>query len=323
MRAPRILIVAGLLLAPIAVAQDYLPMQRGNRWTVADPAHRKDQQTVAIPYAARPSYYWMPGFQGKAGFWTSRIVTTGYTSPTIWNYNAGRSSWYPLFRFNAPAATPWTTFLPDDFCGTTLHLQAENVTLQTPAGLFTGCRQYDFGIVGTMGVRCAKPAWASVVLAPGVGIVQIAGTDGITRQAWDVVANGKTYPTAPVATRTFSGVTLRLSLDAYRFDKSPSAEAKVSLRITNRTTGGLNATGMDVDVIDAAGNTVLTTGLAYNRTRAMLPGETRTLEGALPLRDAQGALLEGPYTMVVHLLGSADHVKVPFYVAPTELLPGN
>lgn len=326
-------VATGAFVADLATGQDYLPLERGNSWTLADPASTRDRQDVAVTYTWRRSYHWMTGFQGKSGFWTYRYQRPGYTSPYLWNFDSGRGTWSTLFRFDNPIGASWTTRLQGDACDLGLHLQATGLTVQTPAGRFTGCRRYDFTVRDTTGT-CPKPAWASVVLAPGVGIVEVSTTDGRTLQAWDLQVGGATYPTPPSETRDFAGVELTLGLDAYRYENVPNtircitfpcpgnevtAEAEVSLGIANNTTGGLNAPGFDVEVREAGGKVVLTAGLAYNRMRSMLPGERRTLKGTLELRDAQGSPLRpGAYTMVARLLGTTDPVEVPFYVVEGE-----
>jgi hypothetical protein len=291
-------------------ASVWFPMQEGNTWTLESSSGARKVLTYSD---VADGMAWLDGLT-SSGEWTG---VSPDAPNTLYKWDDVSYQWSPYFRFGY-AVTPWT--VGSGACSTfTARRTGTDVSIVTPAGTFGGARTIGFTMVTQPNVRCAMPAFNEVSFAPTVGPVMIktaAGEKFVLKSAW---VNGVTYPRAaqPKSTLKSDKYSYVNQENTIRCITTPcpsnevTAVAKLTYTVTNTTGASItwqfsSGKQFDVDVINSAGKVVKHWSDGRYFTMALTsftlaPGQSKTFNIEVELKDAQGLQLSGAYSLKAYL----------------------
>ncbi len=169
----------------------WFPLQSSNEWVLA--TTQAVTRTIACA-AVGPAEWQLTGLFDEPVFvrYSAGLDLNLQASPT------GRGHWQTVFRFGRSDNLAWPFNLTGDHCGgSRASWTANDATIVTPAGTFTGCRHWQSTSATTQTNDCPASAAADVWFAPGVGPVALQSGDGQVFLLSSATVGTHIYPPPP------------------------------------------------------------------------------------------------------------------------------
>ncbi len=171
-----LLLLALVIAAPRGARGDHedaarwFPLEEGNEWVLRDPASG-ETRIIRCDFARGRMRHIVGLFSDGEWFFPRHAAL-------LLLQGSGRRQ--PFLRFAARSPLEqWRFNLSPAFCDTyAAHWEGEGLTVETPAGTFTGCRKVVFQLLPEPNVRCFLQDLAAIWLAPEVGPVRLETGNG-------------------------------------------------------------------------------------------------------------------------------------------------
>jgi hypothetical protein len=301
--------------AQSVAAEQWWPLQSGNRWVLRDAASG-DSKEIRVD-ARQGALAYVSGMLGQDHWF-------GFSSAapnSLYVWNDDRGAWYPFARFGYNT-TRWRFDLSAGGCdlfesgwARGSGASGSGTTVNVPAGSFAGARELGLRLIPEPNIRCRTPV-SKVFFAKGVGPVKLVLADGTSFDLETAVVGGTSYPRPSVrAIEAMLSTPKRIWINVpntIRCITTPcpsnevTAKAPFTFDVKNNTTRPVTfqfASGQqfDVELLDAQGRV----GKAWSddrfftmalTSRTVQPGATISFSAELELKDRNGTQLSGVFT---------------------------